>query len=230
MWVCIVAILSGSGIYVFKSCIEAPAKISGDVADRVSKAASDFISSFVHGTVSTEFREYCSETHTNLSLQVTTLKQVEQFTRKDEASIGNIPLPDVVVSVTAPVDYTYFVDLDRNWDFKLKDDVVTVIVPDVLFNRPSFDVSRLEWEVKQDSVFRRTRQVQENLKQSLMPLAIKRGKLHAAQVKEAARAQVSVFLQRWLKQRFTDGKKYQIKVIFESELPGAVKTAQPDKV
>jgi hypothetical protein len=223
MWICIVSILAGSAIYLFKSCVEAPAKIAGGVADRVSRAARDFISAFMQGTVSIEFKEYCAEVQTNLTLQVATLKQTEQFIRTDEATIGDFPLPDVIISVTAPVDYTYFVDLDKKWEFKLQEKELTVIVPDPLFNRPSFDVSRMDWEVKKDSIFRRTRQIQEEFKKSLMPLAIRRGRAHLAVVRETARAQVAVFVERWLKERFTDGKQYQIKVCFQSECPAALK-------
>ncbi len=217
MWICIVAIVAGSGIYVFKSCIEAPAKIVGGVADRVSKAARELASAFVQGNVSTEFREFCTEVHPNLALQVATLKETEQFTRSDEAAVGSIPLPEVVVSVTAPVEYTYYLSLDEKWQFNLKDNVLTVYAPNPKANKPSFDVSNMEWEVKKDSLIRRTSQVKEDLKRSLMPLAASRARAHMGLVKETARAQVSVFVERWIAERFTDGKKYQVRIYFENE-------------
>lgn len=213
MWICIVAIVAASGIYVFKSCIEAPAKIAGGVA----KAAHDLASVFLQRNVSTEFREFCTEVHPNLALQVATLKQTEQFTRSDEAVVGSIPLPEVVISVTAPVEYTYYLSLDEKWEFKLKDNVLTVFAPNPKANKPSFDVSNMEWEVKKNSLIRRTSQVKEDLKQSLMPLASSRARAHMNLVKETARTQVTVFVQRWVAERFTDGKNYRVRVFFENE-------------
>ena len=219
MWIATLIVVAVSAIYVFKSCMAAPGKITKSVVDNVSQTARDLAATFAQGTVSIEFREYCTEVQTNLSLQVATLKKTEQFIRTDEQTIGWgwVHLPDVVLSVTAPVDYTYYVDLNQHWNFQLKDQMITAVVPDPQFNRPAFDVSRMEWDVKKDSALRRTQKVKEDFEHSLMPLAIKRAREQIKEIKEPARAQVTAFLQTWLRQRFIDGHKYQIKVVFESE-------------
>ncbi len=217
MWISIVAIMAGSGMYAFHSCVEAPSRFAGDLTERVSNAAREFAAAFVKGTVTTQFQEYCTEIHPNLSLQVATLKEVEQFTRSDEAVIGNIPLPEVIVRVTAPVEYIYHLDLNDKWEFNLRGDVLTVWAPELRANKPSFDVSNMNWEVQKDSLIRNTSRVREELRQSLMPLAMGRGRAHVKLVRETARVQVTIFVEKWLRDRFKDGKKYRVKVYFNTE-------------
>ena len=146
-----------------------------------------------------------------------TLKEVEQFTLSDEAVIGNIPLPEVIVSVTAPVEYIYHLDLNDKWEFNLRGNVLTVWAPELRVNKPSFDVSNMKWEVQKDSLIRNTGRVREELRQSLMPLAMSRGRAHLKLVRETARAQVTTFVEKWMRDRFKDGKKYQVKVYFDTE-------------
>ena len=217
MWISIVAIMAGSGMYAFHSCVEASSRFAGDLTERVSNAAREFAAAFVKGTVTTQFQEYCTEIHPNLSLQVATLKEVEQFTCSDEAVIGNIPLPEVIVRVTAPVEYIYHLDLNDKWEFNLRGDVLTVWVPELRANKPSFDVSNMNWEVQKDSLIRNTSRVREELRQSLMPLAMGRGRAHVKLVCETARVQVTTFVEKWLRDRFKDGKKYRVKVYFNTE-------------
>lgn len=224
MWISIVAIIAGSTMYMFRSCAQAPSRFANDLTDHVSNAAREFAAAFVKGTVTTQFREYCTEIQPSLSLQVATLKEVEQFTRSDEAVIGNIPLPEVIVSVTAPVEYVYCLNLNEKWDFDLRGNVLTVRVPELRANKPSFDVSNMKWDIQKDSLIRNTTRVKEELRQSLMPLAASRGRAHVKLVRETARTQVSAFVEKWLRDRFKDGGNYRVQVYFESEpkAPGVV--------
>jgi hypothetical protein len=223
MWLGIVAIVSISGVFAFKSCLDAPARSINAVADNASKNLRALASALLSGSVKTEFREYCTEIHPDLSIQVATLKQVEQFTRTDEATLASIPLPSVVVRVTAPVQYTYSVDLNAQWDFINRDNTLFVICPNPKVGPPAFDVSAMEWEVKKDSILRGSKQVQEDFKQVLMPLAQGRGKSHISTIRETARAQIATFIEQWVAHKYADSSNYRIKVLFASEAnrPGA---------
>lgn len=227
MWMVIVAIVAASGIYVFKSCVDAPARNVNAMLDSAAKNTRDLAAALIHGTVTTQFREYCTETRPDLSLQVASLKQIEQFTRTDEAVVGGIPLPDVIVRVTAPVQYTYSVDLNSRWEFRQSGNTLTVICPNPKPGVPAFDVSAMEWEVKKDSLFRRTSQVMDDLKKTVMPMAQSRGKAHIPTIRETARAQVATFVDRWVQQKFTDSSQFRIKVLFASESEGQNKNFVP---
>lgn len=227
MWIAIVAIVAGSALFIFKSCVEAPVRMVNAIGEQPGKIARDLATTLLKGTVTTQFREYCTEVHPSLSLQVATLKQTEQFTRKDEATLGDIPLPEVVVRVTAPVQYTYCIDLNGKWNFKLEGDLLTVVCPDPTLNQPAFDVSQMEWEVKKDSLFRRTKKIMDDFQQSLMPLAVSRGKSHVPIILETARAQTTTFVENWVKQRFSDSGKFRVKVLFAREDRQIIQTASP---
>jgi hypothetical protein len=232
MWISITAILAFCALFMFKSCMDAPVKILADA----SRSARELAAALVKGTVSTEFREYCVQARPSLALQVATLKQIEVFTRSDQAAIGGVPLPEVVVSVTAPVDYVYSLDLNGRWSFELKDRVLRARAPDPKPGLPSFDVSEMKWIVEKDSLIRNTTRVKEDLKKSLMPMAVRRGQANAALIRETARAQTAVFIERWLKNRFKDGEKYRVVVEFDGDAPtnglnpsGAALVPQPDR-
>jgi len=217
MWMAISAIAAIAAMFIFKSCADAPAKL----VTSASNSARELASSLLKGNVTMEFHEYCAKTEPSLSLQVATLKQMELFTRSDEASVGNIPLPDVVVSVTSPVEYVYSLDLNERWTFELKDETLRVRAPDPKPGSPSFDVSNMKWIVEKDSLIRNTTRVKDDLKQSLMPMAIKRGRVNVALIRETARAQTAQFVERWLKSRFPDAAKYRVKVEFEGDILGS---------
>jgi hypothetical protein len=75
----------------------------------------------------------------------------------------------------------------------------------------------MKWEVQKNSLLRNTTRVKEDLRQSLMPLAVSRGHGHIALVRETARTQVAAFVEKWVRERYKDGKKYRVQVCFESE-------------
>ena len=49
----------------------------------------------------------------------------------------------MVVAATVPVEYTYYLDLDESWDFVLREGTLVVLAPEIRFNTPALDVSRL---------------------------------------------------------------------------------------
>jgi len=126
-----------------------------------------------------------------------------------------------VVEARAPVDYTYYLDLNAPWRFEIKDNIVHVFAPPIRFNKPAVDASAITYEVKKGGLLKGD--AQENLKQSLTSLVALRAKENIPLVRETGRKQTSDFVEKWLMTSFTDGKSYAVKVYFPDEAP-------PDKL
>ncbi|HEY5915603.1 MAG TPA: hypothetical protein VJA21_33885 [Verrucomicrobiae bacterium] len=218
----VVLILTAGGIYVFKSCRDVP----GEVIDKTGKAVHAageqlalVAAAFKQGKITTTFTSYATSLSGSQFLQFATLSQHEKFTRRDEASVGfgYIPLPDVVVEATAPVTYTYYLDLKDRWDFVIENGEILVTAPKIRFNKPAVDASRIEYEVKKDSLLRKTREAMDNLKNSITYLSYKRAQSNIELVRDTGRKQTEEFVRNWLARSFTDGKKYPVRVRFRDE-------------
>ncbi len=222
MWMVIVLILVVAGVYVFKSCLALPGEAldkTGKLIGHAGQALEKVAAAFTRGTISTTFTSYATTLSGSQYLQFATLSQNEIFTRTDEAStlFGYLPLPEVIVEARAPVSYTYYLDLNARWDFLLQDGVVWVTAPDIKFNKPAVDASRITYEVKKDSHFRRTSEAVENLKSTITGLSIKKAETNIGLVRETGRRQTELFVENWLSRSFADGRKYPVKVRFRNE-------------
>jgi hypothetical protein len=222
MWMVVCLMVVAGGVYVFKSCRDLPGetlertgKLLGQAGDKLERLAA----AFKQGTVTTTFASTATALSGSQYLQVATLSQQETFTRKDESSLayGYIPLPDVIVEARAPVTYTYYLDLNDKWELTLQEGVIYVVAPHLKYNKPAVDVSRLEWEVKKDSMFRKTGEAMENLKSSITYLAGRKAATNVELVRETGRHQTELFVENWLSKTFSDGKKYPVKVRFRGE-------------
>ena len=218
--VAIVAIVVGGGLYVFRSARSLP----GEVVEGGRKALRDLrevAAAFRTGTVTTTFRSYATEVTGTSRLQFAELRQEELFERRDTEAVlwGALALPDVVVEARAPVTYTYYLDLDKEWHFRLEGKDVFVVAPRVECNRPSVDVSALRYEVSAGSVFRDEQLVQDQLRAELTGLTALRARQHLPLVREAGRRKVEAFVENWLVHRFSDGEGYRAQVRFADEPP-----------
>jgi hypothetical protein len=210
------------GVYVFKSCRDLPGDTiekSGKLVQAIGQQVQTLASAFKQGTVTTTFTSYATTLTGSQYLQFATVSQREAFTRTDESSLlfGYIPLPDVIVEASAPVTYTYYLDLNAAWDFTLRDGVIWVTAPDIKYNKPSLDISRITYEVKKDSHFRSTSDAMENLRSSMTWMSYKKAEANIPIVRETGRRETEMFVENWLAKSFTDGKKYPVKVVFHSE-------------
>jgi hypothetical protein len=218
----LVAILTTGALYVFRSVTSLPADIvaqgRGFLGDLRSVAAA-----FRSGTVTTSFSSYATEISGTTYLQFATLRQVEVFERKDEASLlwGQLALPDVVVEARAPVEYTYYLDLDKAWHLRLEGETIFVTAPPIEFNTPALDASALRFEVRQGSVFRDEALVLEQLRRGLSDLAKLRARQHVSLVRETGRRRTEQFVETWLARAFSDGASHRAKVLFPDEVPSA---------
>ena len=124
----------------------------------------------------------------------------------------------MIVQASAPVSCTYYLDLNDKWDFTLKEGVIYVVAPDIHFNKPSVDVSRITWEVKKGGYYLRDeKQAMENLKDSITYLSYEKARANIELARETARHQTETFVENWLSRSFADGKKYPVKVTFRRE-------------
>ena len=231
-WMAIALMLVGAGIYVFKSCRDLPGETldkTGKLVQTIGQQAQSLASAFKQGTVTTTFTSYATTLSGSQYLQFATLSQRETFTRTDESTLlfGYIPLPDVIVQASAPVTYTYYLDLNAHWNFVLRDGVIWVTAPDIKYNKPALDISRITYEVKKDSHFRSTSEAMENLRSSMTWMSYKKAEANVPLVRETGRKQTETFVENWLAWSFSDGKKYPVKVLFRSEKQSLESTPPP---
>lgn len=216
--VAVTLIVAGGALLVLRSARSLPA----DLAEGGRKALSELrevAAAFRTGTVSTSFRGDATSVVGATRLQFAELRQLEVFERRDSAAVlwGALALPDVVVEARVPVTYTYFLDLDKPWQFRLEEGVVHVLAPGVEWNRPAADVSALRLSVREGSVLRDEQQVLDRLRGELTPLLDRRARQHVALVRETGRRKVEAFVETWLVQRFADGRDYAARVVFVDE-------------
>jgi hypothetical protein len=225
--VAIVAILAGGALYVFRSVRILPTEVI-EGGRQALRELRDVAAAFRTGTVTTTFRSYATEVSGTTRLQFAELRQEELFERRDSEAVlwGTLALPDVVVEARAPVAYTYFLDLDKEWRFRLEGRDVLVVVPPVEWNRPAVDVSALRFEVREGSAFRDEQVALDRLRSQLTPLLDRRAREHVPLVREAGRRKVEAFVETWLVQRFADGGGYRARVLFGDE-PAAATPRPP---
>ena len=228
IWMFVIGAIALNAALFLRSCRDLPGEAidkTGRVIEKAGKALADVASAFRQGTITTEFISYATTVTNQHYLQFATLRQTELFTRSEAAStgFGYIPLPEVIVEARAPVEYTFYLDLNAKWNFILKDNVMYVSAPAIRFNKPSVDASAITYEVKKG--YLKTDEALENLKKSVTSLVALKAKDNISLVRENGRRQTTEFVERWLMKSFDDGKRYSVKVFFPGEkLPEDVPT------
>jgi hypothetical protein len=225
--VAIVAILTGGGLYVFHSARSLPSELA-EGGRQALRDLREVAAAFRTGTVTTTFRSYATEVSGTTRLQFAELRQEELFERRDSEAVlwGALGLPDVVVEARAPVTYAYFLDLAKEWRFRVEGRDVLVVVPPAEWNRPAVDVSSLRFTVREGSVFRDEQVALDRLRAELTPLLERRAREHVPLVRETGRRKVEAFVETWLVQRFADGGDYRARVVFGDE-PAAASPRPP---
>ncbi|MCB1054263.1 MAG: hypothetical protein KDD11_01970 [Acidobacteria bacterium] len=216
----VVAMLLGTFLYVFHSL----RKIPGEAVAEGRKVLADLgrvAAAFNQGTVTTSFLSYATEIEGSSYFQFATLKQTEVFERRDAASTlwGYLELPAIVVRATAPVETTYYVDLDGRWEFTSDGHRIHVVAPPIRFNTPAVDVSKLRLEVAAGSLLRDEQQALDRLREGITHLSFQRARENIPLVRETARQRVEAFVGQWLAERFVDGDDFDVEVRFRDELP-----------
>jgi hypothetical protein len=181
----------------------------------------DLAQGFKTGAVQRRFATYTTRLEGTNYLQVATLQQTQVFELEDRAAVlwGTVELPPVVVRATAPVQYTYFVDLEGTWRLELRDRQVLVLAPPVRFNKPAVDVSRMQWRVVEGSLLRDEQLVLAQLRREITGRTAIQAAANVPLVRETARAQVNRFVRNWLLRSYPDADQYQVEVFFAAEAP-----------
>jgi hypothetical protein len=230
LWIGLALVLAGGAVIILRSCLAVPERVlrkTGAAIDKTGEALATIAAAFRQGSIRTSFVSYATTLTNSQRLQFATLRQMEIFTRTEEPStaFGYVPLPDVVVEARAPVEYTYYLDLNARWDFRLHDGVLEVFAPPIRANKPALDVSALTYEVKKGHF--KTAEALDNLKSSISSLVILRAKDNIPLVRETGRHETEQFVERWLTRAFADGKQYPVKVYFPGESPPAQIRLEP---
>lgn len=214
------AMALGTFLYVFQSLRRVPGE-AVEQGRRVLRDLQDVARAFRDGTVTTTFRTYATEIEGTRHLQFAQLRQQATFERRDEATVfwGYVDLPTLVVEASAPVEYTYYVDLDGSWDFQLQNGVVSVTAPEIRFNKPAVDVSELQFAVREGSVLRDEAAATERLRRGITWMALRQAHANIPLVRDKGREQVAEFVRTWLARSFADGDDFAVHVTFRDELP-----------
>jgi len=225
--VLVVAILTGTALYVFVSLRDAPGR-AVDKGREVLHDLAGVAAGFRQQTVETRFISYATGVTGGQRFQFATLEQTEVFRRRDRSSVmwGYLELPEVVVEVTAPVTYTYYLDLDAPWRMTLEDETIRVVAPPIEFNPPAVDPSEIEYSVREGSLLRDEVAATANLKRTLTELTRLRARDHVALIRELGRRETEKFVGTWLAQAFGDGGDYRVEVVFADE-PGGGDSVRP---
>lgn len=210
--------LLGTALYVFVSLRRLPEE-AGRGARALMEELGSVAAAFRQGTIETRFVSYATRVEGTSYFQFATLEQTEIFRRRDTSSIlwGRLELPDVVVEATAPVTYTYYVDLSGAWGFTLAGRVLRVTAPPIRFNPPAIDASEIRLEPRTSSLLRDEEAALEHLRRSLGTLVSHRAREHVPLVRELGRRKIAEFVSTWLAGSFGDGGEYAVEVVFADE-------------
>jgi hypothetical protein len=225
----VAALLIIAGLYVFNSLRRIPAEVAGSGVKLVRELG-DLARAFTTGTVETSFHSYATEVSGSSFLQFAALDEIEVFERSDYTSTlwGQLVLPEVVVRATAPVQYTYYLDLDAEWRFELAGDAVRVRAPEIQFNKPAVDASRIEYEVRQGSVLRDEAAALAKLRDGISSMAHRRAQENVHLVRELGRRKTEDFVATWLLHSFgEDERDHRIDVVFADEAKPWLRLEQP---
>ncbi len=167
--------------------------------------------------IHTEFMGYATQINPSQKLQLAELNQVEVFERESSGKLWNFNLPTVIVSITAPVSFVYVVDLKKPWEFRLENDVLVVVPPDIEWNPPAPDLSATRFDVRQGSVFRDEAAVMKSLSADFTPLLQARAAQNLALIRETARSSLQDIVLNWFKTQNPAGKEPKVQVVFPGE-------------
>jgi hypothetical protein len=219
-----------AGIYLVKSFLDVPRDVTESGREAL-RDIQEIARAFSEGTVTTTFISYAAEVSGSNYLQFATLKQMELFERSESGTAlwGQLQLPEVVVQARAPVEYTYYLDLNGTWEMRLEDRTVLVTAPPIEFNTPAIDPSAIQYDVREGSIFRDEEVVLDKLRAGLMEMSRRRAKDNISLIRELGRRKTAEFVDNWLKHAYQDGASYHVEVRFADEVtvPPVVKEVEP---
>ncbi len=184
---------------------------------KMSTWTSEGLSSLeLNESIETSLKSHLFNLSGSKKLVLATLKQYEIFEKKSELRIFNdrLKLPDIIVRASMPVEYNYYVDFDSEWLLTATESTLTVIAPNLVTLKPSVNISEIEFEVRQGSLFRRDSLVMDQLRLELDKLLNQSAQGYIPSVREIAREELKQIIKLWTTGH---GKQLEIVVKFEDE-------------
>ncbi len=220
----VAALLAGvvfSGLRMLREMPGAALDKSTALVSAIGGEAAKVARAFNEKTVREEFVSRATELAGTSRFQFASLRQEETFQRSETGSTawGLVPLPTVVVGARGPVDYTYFLDFAGPWEFASDGSELTVYPPAIAANPPALDVSALQFYTLEGSIWRKDGAVRDRLRESLSAALVERAAKNAGLVREVGRQRLAEFVEKWLAEKFSDGARLRVKVVFPAERP-----------
>lgn len=174
------------------------------------------------------FRSYATRISAQQNLQVARLNRVEVYERTSKAQAFGFSLPEVVVSVSFPVEYNYGISLTAPWRFAKEEGMLVVYPPELSGQTPAVNISEMKFEVKKGSILRDEDHVKERLQKELTGYLAGNSIALRSQVRAEARKSVERFVRSWLGTQFSERATIlPIKVLFPGENSDTVPSAAP---
>ncbi len=171
------------------------------VLETSSKALKEIADGFNSGKVVSEFHDYITKMEGVNRLQVALIKSVDTFSKKDSKNIlwDLISLPDVEVEIQAPVEYSYYLELNDKWEFRWNDSSRTIvaIAPKIKCGTPAVDVSNMKIIEISGSILRSTDEVKEKLKSELSQKLSEIAESKISLIRDTARNYAKQFIKNW---------------------------------
>jgi hypothetical protein len=212
---------------MFREVVGWPGKVIDKSAHVIENSAQGIIQiakAFKTGTVTHEFRDHVATVRSTNYLQVTNLKVSEVFSRKDTKKIiwETFQLPDVEIEIIAPVEYTFYLDLNDDWNFDFQDENLGIIVyaPVLKCGTPAVDFSESVVREIRTSVLRDEKQVKEELKKTITKKCTEKANQKIELIRALARESTKEFIENWLveyKFKNYDIKPHVSKIYFADE-------------
>ncbi len=220
-WLGVATLLVGGFItlWIYRSVRQIPGEVVA-TGQQVLAELGELAAAFHSGTVTTRFISHATEVSGSNYLQFAQLSEVELFQRIDEATVlwGKLDLPDLVVEASAPVEYTYYLDLNAAWQLRQEGTVIEVVAPAIEANAPAVDISALTYSVRTGSLLRDEAGALSRLRAGITEMAQQRARDNVDLVRELGRRKTEEFVENWLARSFADGDQYHARVIFADEL------------
>ena len=231
----VIAMALFTSLYIFQSLRSAPgdavdktAQIVGDVIDKGANAVVQVVKAMRNGTAITEFRNSNISVSAINKLQVAELSATENFTKQDFPAF----LPSVEVDITIPVTYVYTVDFTQEWNITVDSSSngvrINVIAPNIQYNTPAPDISKMRQRVIKSSVVRNEQKLQEQLRQEVSLKLKVKALDNIPLITEIARRGIKEHFSTWFYSKYTslDETIFPIEVLFENEVPKAAPSTE----
>ena len=215
-----ILVLSAFGVLWMVRFVTQLPKDMANAGVQVLNELEDIAQAFSESKVTHRFVSYTTEIAGTTFLQVATLEQVEVFDLEDSSSVlwGAVELPSVVVRATAPVTFTYYLNLNGEWDLEYRDGLIYVLAPSLGWNKPAVDASSIEYEIRKGSLLRDEELVSMALKQEITGRTAIRAIENIELVRETARRQAESFVLNWLSRNFSGGDRVIVELQFADEV------------